>query len=75
MEGVAARERQGQRTDLVENVHDVEFGKTRDKVGTTVGMSGKTYEKAKAEVVGFVPLDKLGAISYNCDYRQLNLAG
>jgi len=46
----AAKERQGTRTDMVENVHDVEFGKTRDKVGAALGMSGKTYEKAKTVV-------------------------
>ena len=34
-----------------------------DKVADAVGLSRPTL--AKAEVVGFVPLDKLGAISYN----------
>lgn len=47
MERPAAKARQGTRTDLniVENFHNV--GKTRDKVGAGIGMSGKTYEKAK----------------------------
>lgn len=30
------------------NLPPSEKGKTRDKVGAAVGMSGKTYEKAKA---------------------------
>ena len=35
--------------DCVESFH-AEAGETRDKVGPAVGMSGKTYEKAKAVV-------------------------
>ena len=52
----AAEERQGTRTDLmepdiVESFHKVEAPKTRDKVADAVGgMSGRTYEKAKAVV-------------------------
>jgi len=46
----AAKERQGQRTDLVPNRHDVEFGKTRDKVAAAVGMGRDAYAKAKAVV-------------------------
>jgi ParB-like chromosome segregation protein Spo0J len=32
---------------LVENFHEAETAKTRDKVGEVVGMSGITYEQAK----------------------------
>ncbi|WP_394743086.1 ParB N-terminal domain-containing protein [Natronococcus roseus] len=48
-----AQERQGKRTDLVENQSrgngaDSEYGKTRDKVSEEVGIgSGRTYDKAK----------------------------
>ena len=52
-----ARERQGERTDLVENQPqgdadtaetDADYGKTRDKVGEEVGIgSGRTFSKAK----------------------------
>jgi ParB family chromosome partitioning protein len=48
LERPKAKERQGTRTDLVENCHEVDAGKTRDKVAAAVGMSGRTYEKAKA---------------------------
>jgi hypothetical protein len=37
-----AKARQGARNDLVENFHDVDGGKTRDKIGVYVGVSGKT---------------------------------
>jgi N6-adenosine-specific RNA methylase IME4 len=48
VEGEEAKQRQGTRTDMVENCHDVDrFGKTRDKVAQRLGTSGKTYEKAK----------------------------
>jgi N6-adenosine-specific RNA methylase IME4 len=48
----AARERQGTRTDLEHSgkFPESEQGQTRDKVGATVGMSGKTYERAEAVV-------------------------
>ncbi|OPL09420.1 MAG: hypothetical protein AVO34_13540 [Firmicutes bacterium ML8_F2] len=43
-----ARERQGERTDIVETFPQSEQGKTRDKVAEKVRLgSGKTYEKAK----------------------------
>jgi hypothetical protein len=45
-----AKERQGRRTDLVESFHDVESGKVRDKIAAPLGISGRTYEKAKAVV-------------------------
>ena len=46
----AAKARQGTRTDIVESFHNVETGKTRDKVAAVAGVSGRTYEKAKAVV-------------------------
>lgn len=47
----AARERQGTRTDLPSGkLPEGEQGDSRDKVGAAVGMSGKTYEQAKAVV-------------------------
>ena len=36
--------------EMVQNLHHLEQGKTRDKVGAEVGMSGFTYDKAKAVV-------------------------
>lgn len=50
-----AQERQGERTDLVENQSqgvesktDTEYGKTREKVAEEVGIgSGRTYDKAR----------------------------
>lgn len=56
MEGAAARERQRQAGEqygiacgkFPQAIEDT--GKTRDKVGAAVGMSGKTYRKAKAVV-------------------------
>jgi hypothetical protein len=39
IEKAAARERQGKRNDLVENVHNV-GGKTRDKIGAFAGRVG-----------------------------------
>ncbi len=53
MVAVEAKERQGTRTDLPEhsgNFPQSNTGKTRDKVGQAVGMSGKTYEKARQVV-------------------------
>jgi hypothetical protein len=41
LEREVAKERQGKRTDLVENFHDVGGGKTRDKVAAYVGVSGR----------------------------------
>ncbi len=45
-------ERQGKRTDLEHggNFPPCDGGKTRDKVAEALGVSGKTYEKAKAVV-------------------------
>ena len=45
-----AKARQGKRNDLVENFHEVEGGKTRDKLGACVGVSGRTLEKMMAIV-------------------------
>lgn len=49
IERPAAKERQGARTDLQHsgNFPECSSGQTRDKVGASIGMSGKTYEKAK----------------------------
>jgi N6-adenosine-specific RNA methylase IME4 len=48
LERERAKARQGTRTDLVENCHDVDsFGKTRDRVAERLATSGKTYEKIK----------------------------
>ena len=44
-----AKERQGTRTDLEPSAKLAE-SKTRDQIGEAVGMSGKSYEKAKAVV-------------------------
>jgi N6-adenosine-specific RNA methylase IME4 len=50
----AAKERMtagiNQYTEPCGNLPQGEIGKTRDKVGAALGMSGKTYEKAKAVV-------------------------
>jgi N6-adenosine-specific RNA methylase IME4 len=43
-----AKARQGRRTDLVENCHNVDLGKTRDRLGNLVGVSGRTLEKMMA---------------------------
>ena len=50
MEEAAAKERQGTRTDLVENFHNVSGCKTRDKLGAYLGKSGRTIAKQE-EVV------------------------
>lgn len=42
-----AKRRQGTRTDIVETLPQSETGKTRDKVAEHLGMSGRTYDKAK----------------------------
>ena len=47
LEAERARARQGTRRDLVENCHDVEFGKTRDKVATQLGTSGRNLDKIR----------------------------
>jgi N6-adenosine-specific RNA methylase IME4 len=40
-----AKARQGARTDLPVNFRNVEFGETRDRLGASVGVSGRTLEK------------------------------
>jgi N6-adenosine-specific RNA methylase IME4 len=56
MERAAAKQRQlstlrqGDQAPVVENFHHGDAGKTRDKVASYFGKSGKTYEKAKAIV-------------------------
>jgi N6-adenosine-specific RNA methylase IME4 len=50
IEKAAAKERQGTRNDLVENFHNVEGGKTRDKIGAFAGVSGRTIQKIAAVV-------------------------
>ena len=52
LEREKARERQGTRTDLElsGNLPEGSAGDSRDAIGAAVGMSGKTYEKAKAIV-------------------------
>jgi N6-adenosine-specific RNA methylase IME4 len=47
LERERAKKRQGTRTDLVENCHDVDFGKTRDKVADQLGTSGRNLEKIR----------------------------
>ena len=47
LEAERARARQGTRRDLGENCHDVEFGKTRDKVATQLGTSGRNLDKIR----------------------------
>lgn len=42
-----AKQRQGTRTDIVENFPQCERGRTRDKVGEKLGISGRQYEKIK----------------------------
>ena len=52
-EAALAKERQGARTDLSEHsgkLPEGSKGDTRDKVASVVGVSGRTYEKAKAVV-------------------------
>ena len=44
---MAVKKRQDTRTDLVETFHDVDVGKTRDKVGSFTGVSGRTVEKIR----------------------------
>jgi N6-adenosine-specific RNA methylase IME4 len=50
IEKAAAKGRQGVRNDLVKNFHNVDGGKTRDKVAVFAGVSGRTLEKIKAVV-------------------------
>lgn len=52
VEAPKARERQGTRTDLQPsgNLPEGSRGETREIVGKAVGMSGRTYERAKAVV-------------------------
>ena len=52
LEREAAKKKQGTRTDLEHsgNLPESKMGDTRDKLGAIVGMSGKTYETAKAVV-------------------------
>jgi len=53
LEVEAAKEKQGTRTDKLRGnfpQSSVKGGKSRDAIGKAVGMSGKTYEKAKAVV-------------------------
>ena len=45
LEAERARARQGTRRDLGENFHDVEFGRTRDRVATQLGTSGRNLDK------------------------------
>jgi N6-adenosine-specific RNA methylase IME4 len=45
-----AQLRQGDRAPVVESFHNGDQGKTRDKVGEVVGMSGRSYEKARQVV-------------------------
>ena len=40
-----AKARRGARTDLPENFRDVLFGETRERLGASVGVSGRTLEK------------------------------
>lgn len=46
---------QNKGSTVVENFHNGDGEKTRDKVGDAVGMSGKQYEKAKAVVESGTP--------------------
>jgi 16S rRNA G966 N2-methylase RsmD len=65
-----AREKAGVsvETDPVESFHRVETGKTRDQVGAAVGVSGKTYEKAKAVVKAAEKNpEKFGRLAENMD--------
>jgi hypothetical protein len=50
IEKAAAKERQGTRNDLVESFHNVNGGKTRDKIAAFTGVSGRTLDKIKAVV-------------------------
>jgi N6-adenosine-specific RNA methylase IME4 len=45
IEKAAAKARSGARTDLRENFPEVEAGRTRDKIGSFAGVSGRTVEK------------------------------
>jgi N6-adenosine-specific RNA methylase IME4 len=45
-----AKARQGRRTDLVEKFHKVDGGRSRDKLGACVGVSGRTLERMMAIV-------------------------
>src|SRR5262245_57554799 len=40
-----AKQRQGARTDIVSNYHDVDFGRTRDKTAKALGISGSNLDK------------------------------
>ena len=46
-EAERAKERQGTRTDIVENFPQGDAGKARDKAGEAVGVAGKTIDKAE----------------------------
>jgi len=50
LERERAKQRQGTRTDIVANCHEVKFGRTRERTAAQLGVSGRTYEKAKAVV-------------------------
>ena len=80
LEEKAAKQRQGARNDLVETFHQVPPQKTRDKIGTFAGKSGRTVEKiaavvaaAEAEPEKFAPLvddmDRIGRV--DGPYRRL----
>jgi hypothetical protein len=50
-----AKERQGKRNDLVENLPPSESGKARDKAGAAFGVSGKSVDFAKRVIEKGIP--------------------
>jgi ParB/RepB/Spo0J family partition protein len=82
VEKAAAKERQGTRNDLVESFHNVERGKTRDKIGAFAGVSGKTVAKIAAVMEAAEADPKLRSLVERMDatgrvdgvYRQLKIA-
>ena len=83
LEREAAKERQGTRSDIVENCHDVDVGKTRDKAAAGTGYSGRTLDKA-SEIVEAAEAEpeKFGKLKADMDrtgrvdgpYRRLVVA-
>lgn len=47
LERKKAKDRQGERTDIEENLPESETGQSRDKAAEKVGVSGRTYDKGK----------------------------
>ena len=78
LEKPKAKERQGTRTDIKEpcgKFPQGSEGKTRDKVGAALGVSGKTYEKAKQVVeAAEAEPEKFGDLPAKMDAESVHAA-